>query len=304
MTNTSERYAILLLIYTGALLGLNFPLGKIAAAGGVPPLIWAMVVSVGAAGLLLPGLILRRRLSLPRGQMLRYVILSGLITFAAINALVFFLSPLVGAGYTALVFALSPVATLALSALAGLKVPGRLGVIGILFGLAGAVIVALTRGGAIDGTLIWSLLAFAIPVILALGNVYRTLDWPDGAHPEALAFWSHVVALIAFVGLQMSVSGTLPFDTLRAVPLTTIAQALAAGLTFPAYFALQKAGGPVLLSQIGYVAAAVGLAAGVLVLGESYGAATWAGAAVIGVGIAMSIRSHLAPALPKQGCTA
>lgn len=289
--------AIGLLLYTGALLGVNFPLGKLAAGAGVPPLMWAMVVSAGAAGLMIPALVVQKRFVVPRGRMLRYTAVSGLVTFAAVNGLVFLLIPRVGAGYAGLMFALSPVATLGVTALAGLKTPPRLGVIGIRFGLAGAVVVALTRSGTggAEG-LIWPLLAFAIPVILALGNVYRTLDWPEGAHPAALAVWSHVFALLALAGLQVALTGDLPLHHLREVPLAVMGQALAAGLTFPAFFALQKAGGPVLLSQIGYVAAAVGLATGTLLLGETYAPLTWAGAAVIAVGIALTIRAQLSPA--------
>lgn len=300
MTETGDRRrSIGLLIYTGTLLGLSFPLGKIAMAAGVPPLVWAMVVSFGAATLLLPMLIVRRQLALPRGQMLRYTVISGLVSFAAINAMMFFLIPLVGAGYTSLMFALSPVTTLALTALAGLKVPGRLGLIGIGFGLVGAVVVALTRGaGGTPDMALWSLLAFAIPATLAIGNVYRTLDWPEGAHPMALAFWSHGVALLAFIILQLAVSGRIPLGTLGHVPMITVAQLITAGLTFPAYFALQRAGGPVLLSQIGYVAAAVGLASGTLFLGEVYSPLTWTGATIFAAGIALSITAQLAPAMP------
>lgn len=292
-----HRRAIGLLLYTGTLFGVNFPLGKIATQAGVPPLVWAMVVSAGAAGLLLPALAVQGRLTLPRGRMLRYCGISGVVSFAAINGMVFAIIPHVGAGYAGLMFALSPVATLGVTALAGLRTPPRLGVIGIGFGLAGAAVVALTRGGGAGaGGLVWPLLGFAIPVVLALGNVYRTLDWPEGAHPAALAFWSHLFALAAFVALQLGMGGGLALDSLGAVPLATGLQSLAAGLTFPAYFALQRAGGPVLLSQIGYVAAAVGLGAGTLALGEVYGPMTWAGAAVIAVGIALTVRAQMAPA--------
>ena len=79
----SNRQAIGLLLYTGGLFGLSFPLGKIAAEAGVAPLIWALVVSMGAAGLLLPGLILQGRFRLPRGQMLRYTVISGLMSCPA-----------------------------------------------------------------------------------------------------------------------------------------------------------------------------------------------------------------------------
>ena len=39
---------LLLLIGTGAALGLNFPIGKMAMAAGVNPAIWAAVISLGA----------------------------------------------------------------------------------------------------------------------------------------------------------------------------------------------------------------------------------------------------------------
>ncbi len=299
----SNRQGVLLLLFTGGLLGLNFPLGKLAAGEGVSPLIWALVVSAGAAGLLLPGLILKRRLRLPRGQMLRYTVISGLLSFAMVNALVFFLIPRVGAGYAGLMFALSPVVTLVLTALAGLKEPGRIGLYGIGLGLVGAAIVALGRG-SIEGAVIWSLMAFGIPVALALGNVYRTLDWPEEAHPAALAFWSHLWAMMAYAGLQVALSGDLPLAPLHDVPLLTMVQAVAAGLMFPAYFRLQKLGGPVLLSQIGYVAAAVGLGTGTVFLGETYGLATWGGAAIIAFGIALTVRAQLVSVGKHSDCAA
>src|SRR4051812_38327677 len=39
---------LLLLLATGAMLGLNFPLGKIAIGAGVEPALWAALISLGA----------------------------------------------------------------------------------------------------------------------------------------------------------------------------------------------------------------------------------------------------------------
>jgi hypothetical protein len=50
-----------LLLITGTLIGLNFPLGKIAGEAGVSPLIWASLISLGASLVLLPLLITTRR---------------------------------------------------------------------------------------------------------------------------------------------------------------------------------------------------------------------------------------------------
>jgi drug/metabolite transporter (DMT)-like permease len=54
------------------------------------------------------------------------------------------------------------------------------------------------------------------------------------------------------------------------------------------FFRLQAVGGPTYLSQIGYVAAAVGVGVGVAFLGERYPPMVWAGVAVVAAGIALA----------------
>lgn len=61
---------------------------------------------------------------------------------------------------------------------------------------------------------------------------------------------------------------------------------------FTVFFRLQRVGGPVYLSQIGYVAAAVGLGIGSSVLGESYGIFTWLGAVIVAIGVVMTTVAH------------
>ena len=61
---------------------------------------------------------------------------------------------------------------------------------------------------------------------------------------------------------------------------------------FVFFFRLQAVGGPVYLSQIGYVAAAVGLVSGTLFLGERYALLTWAGAAIVGIGVVMTTKAQ------------
>ena len=65
-----------------------------------------------------------------------------------------------------------------------------------------------------------------------------------------------------------------------------------ASAMFAFFFRLQAVGGPVYLSQIGYVAAAVGLFAGTIFLGERYQLLTWIGAAIITVGVMMTTRAQ------------
>lgn len=277
-----------LLIWCGTLLGVGFPLSKLSAAAGVPPMVWALLVSVGTCTALFPFVALRGQLRLPRGQLLRYVLVTGLVTSAGINVMIFGLVPKLGAGQVGMMFALSPVATLAVSSLFGLKTPSRLGLFGIVFGLVGALMVAFGRGG-VHGTLIWSLVGLTIPLILAAGNVYRTLDWPEGEPPIVLAFWSQMVAIVTLVVVMATRGDGIALHTVAEVPWAATAQMVAAALTIPAFFQLQRVGGPVMLSQIGYVAAAVGLIVGVALLGERYGPVSWLGAAITSLGIALTI---------------
>ena len=51
---------IALLLITGGLLGLMFPFGKIAAEGGISPIVWAFVIAAGA-GTILPVVIVAGR---------------------------------------------------------------------------------------------------------------------------------------------------------------------------------------------------------------------------------------------------
>ena len=285
--------AFALLVVTGLLLGATPPLGKVATAAGSPALLWSFVISFGAGGLLFAAMLATgRRIGLDAHRT-RYFILAALISYAVPNLLMFSAVPHLGAGYTGIMFTLSPVLTLLLSILLKVRRPNRLGMAGIAVGFAGAVMVAATRGEAGQpASLAWVLTGLAIPVSLAAGNIYRTMDWPEGAGSIELAAGSHLAAAaMLFVGL--AVTGDIAAaGMLQDIPLIVAAQVASSAAMFVFFFRLQSVGGPVYLSQIGYVAAAVGLVAGIVFLGERYSALTWAGALIIAAGVAMTTRAQ------------
>ena len=94
--------------------------------------------------------------------------------------------------------------------------------------------------------------------------------------------------LVAVLGLGQVGS----FATLADVPWLVLLQGASAAAMFAFYFRLQAVGGPVYLSQIGYVAAAIGLGAGVLFLDEHYRLLTWLGAAIIVLGVIMTTKAQ------------
>jgi drug/metabolite transporter (DMT)-like permease len=282
-----------LLMITGGLLGMIFPLGKIASAAGVSPVIWSFVISFGVAVTLFAVDAVRGGLRRPDAHRLRYFFLAGTISYCVPNIIVFAAIPNLGAGFTAIMFTLSPVITLCLSILLKLRRPNGLGIAGIAVGFAGALVVATTRGElGQPASPLWVALGLLIPVALALGNIYRTMDWPGHAGALELAYGSHFAA--AAVLLVVGVFSPWGFDPapLTAVPLEVLAQVASSAGMFVFFFRLQVVGGPVYLSQMGYVAAALGLVSGTLFLGEQYALLTWVGAGIIAIGVAMTSRAQ------------
>lgn len=278
-----------LLAITGALLGASLPLGKLAVAQGVSSMMWAVVISLGAGGMLMLVLLARGRLPRLTRPLLRFSLVAGIVSYAVPNLLMFVVIPHVGAGYGGLMYTLSPIITLALATLLKLNRPTPLGLAGIAVGFVGALTVAATRGEAGQpAELLWVGLALLIPVFLAAGNIYRTIGWPAGAGPTELAASSQLAAAVLLIALALATGQAGDFAALAGVPGLVVAQVAASALMFGFFFRLQEVGGPVYLSQTGYVAAAVGLGSGTLFLGESYGLLTWAGAAIITVGVVLA----------------
>ncbi|TIP78125.1 MAG: EamA/RhaT family transporter, partial [Mesorhizobium sp.] len=92
--------ALGLLLVTGGLLGLALPFGKIATAAGVSAMVWALVISLGAGGVLLCVLLLRGQRIRLTPHRLRYFFVTAAVSYAFPNLLMFSAIPHLGAGYT------------------------------------------------------------------------------------------------------------------------------------------------------------------------------------------------------------
>ena len=283
-----------LLLMVGALLGLTFPLAKLSAAAGVPGTIWAVMISAGGAVMLGVALLLRRQPVKLDRQHLRYFTVVAFVSYALPNALIFTAIPHLGSAYAAILFTLSPMFTVVLSFLAGLRAPQRLELCGIAIGFVGTVLVASARGEvgrAVEW--LWIAVGVFVPFSLAIGNVYRTLDMPKDTSPLVLAVGSNAVATIMLLALAWATGSLEKIPILATVPGLVIIQVLASAAMLALFFRLQVVGGPVTLSQIGTVSAAIGVIAGTAGLGERYPAIVWVGIAIIAVGITLTVRARM-----------
>ncbi len=280
---------LFLLLGTGAALGLNFPLGKLAMAEGITPALWAAVISLGAGLAMLFIVTVTEWKDPSRTSTAYFAIVSSLLSYVVPNVLTYTVIPKIGSGLAAIMFALSPVVTALLSVIFRVRPPNLISIFGIAVGLAGAGIIIFSRNTEFSGAAApWILAALLIPLFLGAGNVYRTVAWPFGASPRKLAAHTNLAAVPFLAVLVYAQSGTIDVMPLAQIPGLVAAQLVVSTIMFLMFFRLQQVGGPTYLSQIGYVAAAVGVVIGVSYFGETYPPSVWTGAAIIAIGVAFS----------------
>lgn len=259
---------VLLLLAVGAMLGVTAVIAKAAALAGWPPvalLAWSLL----GGGLLQLGF----TSAVGRGPKagapyLRYYLGSGLLQ-ALPNALAFAAAQHVGAGIVALCFAFPLILTYALALCFRLERLQGLRLAGVLLGLTGGLVIAAGSGETGLRPSAWMLAALAAPVVIAVGNLYRSLYWPPGATALELSPGMLLAAGGSLLlGLLASDAALLPAAWTVATSAFLLGQTAIFALLFVLYFILQKLAGPVYLSQIGSVGALVGLALATLLLDE------------------------------------
>lgn len=276
------------LLVGGALIGISTNLAKYANEIGVTPLAFLFWSITGAAIILLVVALIKKELPPLSARSFEYYFVAALVSVAGSNLLLFSAIPHVGAGFVALIISLPPLLTY-LGALAlRMERFNIIRALGVAAALTGAGVLAVRKFAAPDASIFWILMALCGPILLAIGNIYRTLRWPDQASPNALA-----PGMLIAAALLLFMCSALP-DFSVNVPLTeglplgviVIQAGLFAG-QFLLLFVLQKTGGPVLLSLLGSVGAVVGVPVAIFLQGESPPAGLFLGASLIALGVAL-----------------
>lgn len=279
---------LLYLLAGGALLGLSTNLAKLAGEVQLPAIAFLFWSISGAALILLSLAAFRRNLPPVTARSVEYYLISALLGVAGANLIFFSAIPHVGAGFVALIISLPPLLTYVGALALKMERFQMLRAAGVISALAGAFTLALHKFSAPDANYLWIFIALIGPVLLAIGNLYRTLRWPEGVSSDALAPGMLVAAslILLGVGFLPGFSLLLPTDSFLPIMLIAIQAVVFAG-QFLLLFLLQKSGGPVFLSLLGSVGAVVGVPVAILVQGETAPEGLLLGTLLIGTGIAL-----------------
>lgn len=276
------------LLVGGALIGISTNLAKYAGEVGVTPLAFLFWSITGAAVILWVIAFIRQELPPLSARSFEYYFVAALISVAGSNLLLFSAIPHVGAGFVALIISLPPLLTYLGALTLRMERFSIIRALGVAAALMGAGVLALRKFTAPDASIFWIVIALCGPVLLAIGNIYRTLRWPDKASPSALApgmLMAAALLLLIFSALP-NFSVTVPIKEWLPLGVITIQAGVFAG-QFLLLFVLQKTGGPVLLSLLGSVGAVVGVPVAIFLQGESPPAGLFLGASLIAIGVAL-----------------
>lgn len=276
------------LLVGGALIGISTNLAKYANEIGVTPLAFLFWSITGAAIILLAVAVIKKELPPLTARSFEYYFVAALVSVAGSNLLLFSAIPHVGASFVALIVSLPPLLTYLGALMLRMERFNIIRALGVAAALTGAGVLAVRKFSAPDASIVWILLALCGPVLLAIGNIYRTLRWPDQASPNALAPGMLIAAaLLLFMcsalpdfSVHVSLIGWLPLGVI------VVQAGLFAG-QFLLLFVLQKTGGPVLLSLLGSVGAVVGVPVAIFLQGENPPAGLFLGASLIALGVAL-----------------
>jgi drug/metabolite transporter (DMT)-like permease len=286
---------VLLLLVNGSLVAGVYAAAQVALRHGAAPLgVLAWQLAFAAAAL---GIVALVRGQWPRidGRRLRYALVAGLLGVSLPNAASFTALAQLPASMVGVVAALSPIFTYVFAIGLCMERPAAVRTVGMLLGLGGVLWVVWPRDGASFGPAV--VLALAAPALLAAGNVYRSLAWPQGLAPLGAAALMLAGQALLVVPLAAA-SGVLVLPGIQGAPGSAALWSTGA-MTAAFYlgaFELQRRGGAVVTGQLGYVITLASLAIGALLLGETHPASSWIGAALAIAGVMLVLRGAAARA--------
>lgn len=279
---------LLCLLVGGALLGIATNLAKFAVEIGLTPLAFLFWSISGAAIILSIIAYMRDEVLAPSARSFEYYVIAALVSVAGSNLIFFSAIPHVGAGFVALIISLPPLLTYLAALVINIERFNIWRAFGVAAALAGAGVLAARKFSAPEASVFWIALALCGPVLLAIGNIYRSLRWPDDASPIALAPGMLIAAaiMLGLVGLLPAFTLAVPLATALPIGLIVLQASIFAG-QFLLLFVLQKTGGPVLLSLLGAVGAVVGVPVAVFLQGEAIPEGLVLGGSLIALGVAL-----------------
>jgi len=285
--NKSHLVPFAMLLFAAAIYSMTFSLNRIAITEGIPVFAFVFWQCLGAALLTFVAAVATRQLPSLRRKDLRFYLLLGTFGTAVPITLLAFAAPKVPAGAIALGLALEPILTYGIAVLFRIDRVRLLRIAGILFGLAGVLLVLLPSQSLPEpGMAPWLLMAFGAPLCWACCNVYIAILRPPESRPIPLTCGVFACASITMLPVMAVTENWWIFDaTMTDGDWALIGTIVIIPIVYALTFVLIQMLGPVLFSTIGYFGTLMGLGWAALYFGEVPSSWIWAAIAILFFGL-------------------
>lgn len=277
-----------LLLLLGAVWGVSTTVTRIAMTGGVPPLAFGFWQCLIASAILLA-------IGLKRGGMppldrahLRYYAFTGAVGLALPAIVMYLALGRIAAGLMSTIVSLAPLMTYLVALAVATERFDRLRGAGILLGLGGALVLLLPeRSLPTPEIALWAALALLTPTLYAVNAVFAGRFMPP-SDALTLAAGMVVAATLGFgAGLLLTGQLYLPWPPTELPVAAVWWHGISSALAYGLYFRIIRLAGPVYMSQVGYLVVVIGVATGMLALGERHSPWAWGAIALMVGGVAL-----------------
>jgi drug/metabolite transporter (DMT)-like permease len=278
-----------MLLLLGTLWGLNFSFSKIGRLGGVHPFAYVTWQTLGAGTVLLLVCLWRRRPPPIRRRHLVFYVGMGLLGIVLPNANLVNALAYVPAGLMAILVTTVPLITYAGALPLKVERFDALRASGILFGLAGALLILLPRASLPDPAMQgWVLVGLLTPTLYAASNLYSARWRPLDANAISLACGMlYGAASVALPVTLLRGEFYLPQFPFTAVDWAICGHIAGSSFTFVLYFEIMRRAGAVFVSQVGYIVTFSGVMWGMWLFGERHSLWIWAALLCMCCGLAL-----------------
>ena len=278
---------LVLLIGGGIAFGSIFSANRIAFEAGIPFISYSFWQTlIAGLGLLIVSVPMRALPPVTRAHLRVYGLTAAIGLSVPLLALTFVAGKL-PPGVISLTLTLTPSFTY-LFALALRSDRWRLtSVAGIVFGLAGVLVVIVPRESLGTGLAAgWLLLAMTAPLGYALNNVMISFIRPAATTSMQLSTGVLLTVALIFLPVMLIVDGpVLVTEFSTAAIWATIWAAAADVAVFMCFFEIIRRAGPVFFAQLNYVTVAASVIWAFLIFGDTFTVWVWGAIALMAVGL-------------------
>lgn len=290
---------LIVLLVVGSYWGGSFTLTRIVMSEGAHPLAVTFWQSAGST--LLVGAVLAALGRLPRidRRFVRFALVIGFLGGAAPAALLYWAAAHIGAGVLSVAMATSPLMQVALTTALGIERFRMLRAVGVALGLVAVWMIADPGGEAAPA--FWVAMAVLAAAFYTVEGSYIAVRRPPEAGAAQVLLGMTAASTVMTAPMLAFVETPFPFDLAAPgrVEYAFAAFILGSPIAYGGFVWLIGRAGPVFAAQVAYVVTVAGVFAGVIFLGEGYGAGFWGALAIMLAGLALGLPGGAAARLRR-----